>query len=275
MNSTSPLIPIHDTEALVDAINHAVELEGETEARIEFMLRTLQRLMQRDARCALWLLEELERDPAPRIRSRTLVYPKAAPASPGTLAGAQQALDTTAPVTRNMLRRVLRTLRTPCTTILSEAADPQWFEDVLVRELMKLTGTVDCIVSMWASSDDHAIFLIVHRGANDPAFRSDETTMVSLMLRAVAPFADRAMARKAAGSPHDGLSPREREVLLMLLSGDSEKQVAANLSRSINTVHTFVRQIYRQFNVSSRGELMAEFVDKAVLESIRQAAPTR
>ena len=271
MNNASPLIPIHDTEALVDAINHAVELEGESEARIEFMLRTLQRLMQRDARCVLWMLDQLERDPAPRIHSRTLVYPKAAPASPGTLAGAQLALDTSAPVTRNMLRTVLRTLRTPCSLILSEASEPQWFEDVLVRKLMTLTGTVDCIVSMWASSEDHAIFLIVHRSADDPAFRSEETTMVSLMLRAVAPFADRAMAQRSLGAPQDNLSPREREVLLMLLGGDSEKQIAGNLSRSINTVHTFVRQIYREFNVSSRGELMAQFVDQAVLASIRQA----
>ena len=96
-----------------------------------------------------------------------------------------------------MLRTVLRTLRTPCTTILSEASDQQWFEDVLVRKLMTLTGTVDCIVSMWASSEDHAIFLIVHRNADDPGFRTEETTMASLMLRAVAPFADRAMAQRA------------------------------------------------------------------------------
>jgi DNA-binding CsgD family transcriptional regulator len=269
MTAASPLIPIRDTEALVDAINQAVEIEGDSFARITYMLRTLQRLMQRDVRCALWMLDELERDPMPRIHSRTIVLPQASPPVPSTIDDAQRAFDTAAPVTRQMLHTVLRTLRTPCTLIVSEAAEPQWFEDVLVKRLVALTGTVDCIISMWASSEDHAIFLIVHRSQSDPAFRGDETTMVSLMLRAVAPFADRAMAERAMAGPHEDLSPREREVLLMLLGGDSEKQVAAGLSRSINTVHTFVRQIYRRYNVSSRGELMAQFVDQAVLARLR------
>jgi DNA-binding NarL/FixJ family response regulator len=93
------------------------------------------------------------------------------------------------------------------------------------------------------------------------------------MLRAAAPIVDREIFHKSVPEHIEQLTPREREILLLLLAGESEKQIAAQLSRSINTVHTFVRQIYRQYEVSSRGELMSLFVDRAVLESLRQTAP--
>jgi DNA-binding CsgD family transcriptional regulator len=90
------------------------------------------------------------------------------------------------------------------------------------------------------------------------------------MLRAVAPIVDRDLFRSGWPAPLEELSAREREVLLMLLAGDSEKEIAENLHRSAHIVHTFVGQLHKHFNVSSRGELMALFVDQAVVASIRQ-----
>lgn len=56
------------------------------------------------------------------------------------------------------------------------------------------------------------------------------------------------------------LSPRQRETLDILLCGHSEKQIAAKLSRSVHTVHTHVKAIYRAFDVSTRAELLSKFV---------------
>lgn len=58
------------------------------------------------------------------------------------------------------------------------------------------------------------------------------------------------------------LSPRVRQTLQRLLAGDSEKQIAAHLKISPHTTHVYVKAIYRQLNVSSRGELLARFVDQ-------------
>lgn len=55
-----------------------------------------------------------------------------------------------------------------------------------------------------------------------------------------------------------GLPPRMRQTLQYLLEGDSEKQVAAKLRISRNTVHVYVKALYRRFQVSSRGELLAK-----------------
>jgi len=58
------------------------------------------------------------------------------------------------------------------------------------------------------------------------------------------------------------LSRRERQTLELLLAGNAEKQIAAQLSISRHTVHVYVKSLYRQFNVNSRGELLARWVQQ-------------
>ena len=58
------------------------------------------------------------------------------------------------------------------------------------------------------------------------------------------------------------LPPRLRETLTSLLSGASEKQIAKTMNLSPHTIHVYVKQIYRHYNVSSRGELLARWVKR-------------
>lgn len=60
------------------------------------------------------------------------------------------------------------------------------------------------------------------------------------------------------------LSPRMRQTLQRLLAGDSEKQIAVHLGLSRHTVHVYVKAIYKSFDVQSRGELLARFVQPGV-----------
>jgi DNA-binding NarL/FixJ family response regulator len=62
-----------------------------------------------------------------------------------------------------------------------------------------------------------------------------------------------------AGEP---LSRRQRQTLELLLSGNAEKQIATHLSISKNTVHVYVKSLYKRFGVCSRGELLARWVQK-------------
>lgn len=56
------------------------------------------------------------------------------------------------------------------------------------------------------------------------------------------------------------LPPRLKPVLERYLAGDSEKEAAAALGLSPQTVHTYAKQLYRAIGVSSRAELMAKFI---------------
>ena len=60
-----------------------------------------------------------------------------------------------------------------------------------------------------------------------------------------------------AGTP---LSRRERQTLELLLTGNAEKQIAAQLSISKHTVHVYVKSLYKRFGVNSRPELLAKWV---------------
>jgi DNA-binding CsgD family transcriptional regulator len=67
--------------------------------------------------------------------------------------------------------------------------------------------------------------------------------------------------------PVPGLSPRLRQTLVALLSGDAEKQIAARLRISRHTVHVYVKALYKRFEVTSRGELLARFVNRTSIEA--------
>jgi len=56
------------------------------------------------------------------------------------------------------------------------------------------------------------------------------------------------------------LTERQRTVLLLLLGGESRKQIARQLKLSEYTVADYIQALYRIFNVSSRAELMYLFL---------------
>ncbi len=61
--------------------------------------------------------------------------------------------------------------------------------------------------------------------------------------------------------PYRILPPRLKQVFERLMAGLSEPQIGEELSISKHTVHDYVSQIYRRFQVRSRSELMAAAYD--------------
>jgi pSer/pThr/pTyr-binding forkhead associated (FHA) protein len=57
-------------------------------------------------------------------------------------------------------------------------------------------------------------------------------------------------------NPSESLKPRQLEVLSWLIQGMNEKEVAAQLGISRETVHNHIRRIYAAYNVHSRVELL-------------------
>jgi LuxR family maltose regulon positive regulatory protein len=67
----------------------------------------------------------------------------------------------------------------------------------------------------------------------------------------------RAARREAAAAPYWELSQRELEVLRLLPSGLSQREIAAELYVSFNTVRTHTRVIFEKLGVTSRTEAVA------------------
>jgi DNA-binding NarL/FixJ family response regulator len=62
------------------------------------------------------------------------------------------------------------------------------------------------------------------------------------------------------GDANAELSPREREVLNGLATGQAYKQIADRLGVSIHTVRNYIRRIYEKLHVQSRTEAVAKFL---------------
>jgi len=63
-------------------------------------------------------------------------------------------------------------------------------------------------------------------------------------------------------SRFDSLTPREKEVLDLVVAGLLNKQIADELSISIDTIRTYLRRIYEKLHVQSRTEAVAKYLSQ-------------
>lgn len=116
-----------------------------------------------------------------------------------------------------------------------------------IRRLER-TGTVS---SIW-----------VHRAVGDPSFTPRERRLLSLLHDHLAGLVGGPLASAAEPGLGD-LPPRPRQVLDLLLAGITEQEAADELGLSKPTVHEHARRVYGHFGVSSRAELLANFIGRA------------
>lgn len=171
-----------------------------------------------------------------------------------------------APTADPMYERMLETLGRRgglVTHTLHELIEErQWRRSEHFNEY-RLPGRVDgCLYSYFSlpSAGKDVIDVIELYGAlgNRP-FDQRERRLVLYFHHELAQLVGRQLA--AAGDPSlSTLPPRLQDVLMRLLEGDSEKQVAVGLGLGRSTIHEYVTALYRRFGVSSRGELMAHWI---------------
>jgi DNA-binding CsgD family transcriptional regulator len=270
---TTSHIPVQHTEQIIDALNRAIDMDVTPEQRTEFLLGELQVVLNRAGRSQLLLLEDLARVPAPRVARRHVVRPPGDHAPVADLAPFQTAFDEAMPLLGPAVRAVLADIRTPRTVIGElDAHGGAWFQDHFRDKYVRPFGYEDIIVSIWAASRDRAIAMLLFRPASSPPFDETDRTLMSLMLRAVAPLVDRDIFQDERALMDAALTPRQIDVLQRLLTGDSKKQIARQLTLSQHTVHAHIRQIYKTLDVASRGELMSRFVDRKLLRLTTETA---
>jgi two-component system invasion response regulator UvrY len=66
--------------------------------------------------------------------------------------------------------------------------------------------------------------------------------------------------------PHERLSDREYQVLRMIASGKSTRQIAADLALSVKTVSTYRARLFHKMHVTSIAELAAYAVRHGLIK---------
>jgi DNA-binding CsgD family transcriptional regulator len=105
----------------------------------------------------------------------------------------------------------------------------------------------------------HGVSVIgFYRPVDAPAYTEREALIAHIVLSEV-PWLHEAGLPHLAARPAPSLPPRCRVILNQLATGASRHSIAADLGLSIQTVHGYIRKIFKHFGVHSQAELIARF----------------
>lgn len=137
--------------------------------------------------------------------------------------------------------------------------DADWYRTPFVAEHLRAADVDDgiCAVRYRATSGLVRGFAVV-RGWGDRRFEPEDAALVHICTAA----ADDLFDDDGPGwpRPQRPLTPRETQVLELLLGGQNEKQFAECLGLSVHTIHQYTKAVFRAFGVSGRAALMAKFI---------------
>lgn len=185
-------------------------------------------------------------DPAHRQHYLDSLDPETMPAYPGFGADASPALDGGAiGFTRRMV-----------------IPDEAWHASRLYREFVAPIDADEFAIGMsFAPHLEGVVGIASSRARGAPPIPPVVAATLAILAEEVAPLIGVRLALADQTSMH-GLTARQRQTLELLLDGLSEKQVARAMGVKLSTVHSYVVELHRHFDVSSRGELMSYFVKR-------------
>ena len=139
--------------------------------------------------------------------------------------------------------------------------DREWHQQADYLALHRSVGADETLVCFYPvpGAADEVSEVFLGREIGDRDFSQRDRAIVREAMAGIGPLIGGPLARFADPSP-SGLAPRARAVLKCMLEGDSDKQVAARLGLTRNTVNQYAKTIYTHFGVRSRTELLARWV---------------
>lgn len=148
------------------------------------------------------------------------------------------------------------------TRLLFEALPPEWFEGDHYRRHYLEVGHADSMSMRCALNDDVRIHVFVFRDAQAPRFSAADCSLLGFVMRGLKWFYRQQLLSHGLLIANAPLTPTERRVLLEMLDGKAEKQIAQTLAQSPNTTHFHIKSIYSKFGVGNRSALTALWLGK-------------
>jgi DNA-binding CsgD family transcriptional regulator len=151
-------------------------------------------------------------------------------------------------ITPDLLERRLKIVRW--------GGQPAWHRSLFFNEYVKKCHLDDGLFAHYLMGSRQVRWFFVNRALGDRPFDERDVRLMRMLNLELARLLGTKLARMGEPSVTD-LSPRLREVLISLMEGDGEKQVALRLGISRHTVHDYVKSLHDRFGVRSRGELLS------------------
>lgn len=139
-------------------------------------------------------------------------------------------------------------------------ADAEWYRTAIHVEVADPCRIGDALVGFFRHGDASvATGFALHRETGDSLFTDDDRRTLGLFVEEMHRLHTLGRLRM---SPQDGphLSPRQREILDLLLNGKLVKEAAHALGLAPSTALGYVKDIYRRLGVRSHAELLSKFM---------------
>ncbi|CAG9238278.1 Putative transcriptional regulator, LuxR family [Paraburkholderia tropica] len=236
---------------------------GEGDAALTHLLATLCAMVS--AKNALWAVVVRLPSPAPkdplfgwRPRLVRLLHPV-----PEVIASVQEQFDTLWSGKVDSSHVVAASGNEPFrANLLFEAMPAEWFNGEHYRRHYLEVGHSDSIQVRCSLNDDVRIHLFVFRDVQAPRFSAQDLELLAFVVHGLRWYCRQQLLSHGLLIADAPLTSAERRVLLELLDGLTEKQIAQKLDQSPNTTHVHIKSIYTKFNVRSRSTLTALWLGK-------------
>ena len=149
--------------------------------------------------------------------------------------------------------------------------DKTWHASEYYQQVHRPSGVDDVLSALFLADNGNAEFLSVMRCPGRPDYSADEAALFHFIAEEVLAHLGDRLSHSAHGISFWDVPTQCRRVLLHLLKGLSEKQIAAELVISKHTVHEHVKKIYTRYAVSSRSELQAIFTSSTTINAINRS----
>jgi DNA-binding CsgD family transcriptional regulator len=139
------------------------------------------------------------------------------------------------------------------------AGDRAWYNSPAFCDYLRPSGVDDGLISLVVTADKQAHGIALFRAPGERQFSARKRLLLHLFHTELTPHLLNDLAPPGQ-DPISRLSPRQRQVLICLLEGDTEQQAARRLGLTPASVHQYVKGLYHRLGVHTRAELMAKFV---------------
>ena len=141
--------------------------------------------------------------------------------------------------------------------LLFEALPPEWFDGPHYRRHYLGVGHADSMSMRCSVNDDVRVHIFIFRSLEAMRFQPRDKAPFALALRALRWFYRQQLLSQGLLIASTPLTATERLVLMQLLDGKTEKEIAALLDQSPHTTHIHVKSIYDKYDVHNRPTLMS------------------
>lgn len=131
-------------------------------------------------------------------------------------------------------------------------------EEEHFMEMWRGTGFEHFLLTIYPIDRNFSSNLGLHRRIGRPPFTRRDR-MIAQAVYGQVEWLHRSALNEAVREAAIALTPRERQTLIYLLAGHSQKSIAERMGISPHTVNDYLKQIHKRFGVTSRAQLQAHF----------------